>query len=157
PFWDVAEVDAAATEQAGGWIRELIDLARVDPAAAEAHARAECARDAEMCERDPEEFVSFWFDGDGMPAPDRAALRPPEVREPARRQAREALRAGWEGYVQDELLITTRPWGFRPDEIRVPTHVWHGELDMLVPVESARYTARTIPSCSARFFPDEGH
>ena len=61
------------------------------------------------------------------------------------------------GDAQDELIITTRPWGFRVDEIRVPVHLWHGELDMLVPVESARYVARTIPNCEAGFFPDEGH
>ena len=92
-----------------------------------------------------------------MPAPDRAALSTPELREHTRHQLREALRAGWEGYAQDELIITTRPWGFRVDEIRVPVHLWHAELDRLVPVRSARYVVRTIPSCSARFLPDEGH
>jgi pimeloyl-ACP methyl ester carboxylesterase len=157
PFWDVPEVDATATGEAGSWIRELVDLARVDPDAAVAHAREECARDADMCERDPEEFVAYWFDGEGVPAPDRTALRPPELRERAKRQLREALRGGFEGYAQDELIIATRPWEFRVDEIRVPVHLWHGELDRLVPVESARYVARTIPRCSARFLPDEGH
>jgi pimeloyl-ACP methyl ester carboxylesterase len=157
PFWDVPEVDATATEEVGSWIRELVDLARVDPDSAAAHAREECARDAGMCERDPEEFVAYWFDSEGVPAPDRDALRSPEVREHAKRQLREALRGGFEGYAQDELIITTRPWGFGADEIRTPVHLWHGELDTLVPVESARYVARRIPNCSARFFPDEGH
>src|SRR5262249_38095564 len=137
PFWDVPEVDATATNVAGLWIRELIDLARVDPHAAEAHAREECERDAEMCDRDPEEFVAFWFEGDSMPASDRARFEAPELREHAKEQLREALRAGVEGYVQDELIIATRPWGFRVEEIRTPVHLWHGELDTLVPIDSA--------------------
>lgn len=157
PFWDVPEVDATATDQAGHWIRELIDLARVDPSAAAAHARDECARDADMCMRDPEEFVAFWFDGEGVASPDRALLKSPELREHAKGQVREALRAGVDGYTQDELIITVRPWGFRVDEIGVPVHLWHGELDTLVPIQSARYVARAIPNCSPRFFPDEGH
>jgi pimeloyl-ACP methyl ester carboxylesterase len=101
--------------------------------------------------------VAFWFDGEGVPAPDRAALWSPEVREHAKRRLREALRAGFDGYAQDELILTTVSWGFRVDEIRVPVYLWHGELDRLVPVESARYVARTIPNCSTRFLPDEGH
>jgi len=117
PFWDVPEVDATATDEAGRWIRELIDLARVDPSSAAAHARDECARDADMCGRDPEEFVAFWFDGEGVPSPDRALLETPELREHAKDQVREALRAGVGGYTQDELIITVRPWGFRVDEI----------------------------------------
>jgi len=157
PFWDVPEVDATATDEAGGWIRELIDLARVDPGSAEAHAREECGRDAEMCGRDPEEFVAFWFDGEGAPSPDSAVLQTPERREHAKDQVREALRAGVDGYTQDELIISVRPWGFGLDEIGVPVHLWHGELDTLVPVQSARYVARAIPNCSPRFFPNEGH
>jgi pimeloyl-ACP methyl ester carboxylesterase len=157
PFWDVPEVDAAATDEAGRWIRELIDLGRADPDAAAAHARDECERDADMCGRDPDEFVAFWFDGEGVPAADRALLETPELREHVKDQVREALRAGVDGYTQDELIIAVRPWGFRLDEIRVPVHLWHGELDTLVPIESASYAARTIPNCSPRFFSDEGH
>jgi pimeloyl-ACP methyl ester carboxylesterase len=157
PFWDVPEVDATATDEAGQWIRDLIDLGRIDLDSAAAHARDQCARDAEMCGRDPEEFVAYWFDGEGGPSPDGALLETPELRTHVKDQVREALRAGVDGYTQDELIITVRPWGFRLDEIRVPVHLWHGELDTLVPIESARYVARTIPNCSARFFPDEGH
>lgn len=157
PFWDVPELDVSATDQAGQWIRELIDLARVDPSSAAAHAREECSRDAEMCGRDPEEFVAFWFENDGMPAPDRAIYEAPERREHAKHQLREALRGGVDGYTQDELLITVRPWGFRLEEIGVPVYLWHGELDTLAPIEGARYAARTIPSCRPRFFANEGH
>jgi pimeloyl-ACP methyl ester carboxylesterase len=157
PFWDVPEVDATATDEAGRWIRELIDLGRVDPDSAAAHARAQCERDAEMCGRDPEEFVAYWFEREEGPSPDRALLETPELRTHVKDQVREALRAGVDGYTQDELIITVRPWGFRLGEIPGPVHLWHGELDTLVPIESARHVARTIPNCSARFFPDEGH
>jgi pimeloyl-ACP methyl ester carboxylesterase len=157
PFWDVPEVDATATDEAGSWARELIDLARTNPAAAAAHAREECARDAAMAARDPDEFVRLWYDTEGMPLADRALMQNHERRVHSHHQLRTALAGGWEGYAQDELILTTQPWGFRPDEIRVPTFLWHGELDTLVPPQSARYLARVIPNCSARFLPEEGH
>ena len=157
PFWDVPEVDACATAEAGGWLRELIDLARVDPAAAVAHAREECEQDAEMVARDPEEWLRFWFESEDVPAPDREVVARPDDREALVFTLREALRPGIEGYVQDELILAIQPWGFRPQEIRVPVSIWHGELDRLVPVGAARYLARVIPHSSARFLPGDAH
>src|SRR5262249_27961924 len=137
--------------------RELIDLARVDPEAAIAHARDECARDAEMSQRAPDEWLQTWYDADEMSEPDRALMQDAARREHSRSRLREALARGFEGYVQDELILTVRTWGFDAGDIRVPTHLWHGELDTLAPPEGARYLARRIPGCSAHFFPDEGH
>jgi pimeloyl-ACP methyl ester carboxylesterase len=157
PFWDVPEVDAHVTAESGAWIRELIDLARIDPADAVAHARDECERDAEMAQADPADWVRYWFEGDAMPSADRELAKRPEHRLGMMQSLREALRGGIEGYVQDELILTVRSWGFRPAEITVPASIWHGERDTLAPVEGARYLARVIPGCRARFFPDEGH
>jgi pimeloyl-ACP methyl ester carboxylesterase len=157
PFWDVPEVDACATEQSGSWIRELIDLARRDPEAAVAHAREECEQDAEMVERDPAEWLSYWFDNESVPIADRTLMTRPEDRTQMAASLREALRPGTEGYVQDELILTVRPWGFGAEQIAVPAHLWHGEVDTLAPVGGARYLARVIPGCRARFFADEAH
>jgi pimeloyl-ACP methyl ester carboxylesterase len=157
PFWDVPEVDACATAETGSWIRELVDLARNDPEAAVAHAREECEQDAAMLERDPAEWLQFWFENDDMPDGDREIAARPEVREWSFAGLEESLRGGIEGYVQDELVLTVRPWGFRAEEISVPTSIWHGEQDTLAPVGGARYLAATIPDCRAHFFPDEGH
>ena len=141
PFWDVPEVDASATEESGAWIRQLIDLARHDPEAALAHAREECEQDAQMVERDPAEWLSYWFDNDSVPSADRV-LMTPETRIQVVESLKEALRPGIEGYVQDELILTVRPWGFGAEEIAVPSFLWHGELDVLAPVGGARYLAR---------------
>jgi pimeloyl-ACP methyl ester carboxylesterase len=157
PFWDVPELDAAASEHSGLWIRELIDLARVDPAAAAEHAREECELDAEMIARDPDEWITYWFEGDHVAQSDRQRVADPDVRARTAERLSESLRAGPEGYIQDELILATRPWGFGASEIGARVYVWHGEDDTLVPVESARYLARTIPNCAATFFPGEGH
>jgi pimeloyl-ACP methyl ester carboxylesterase len=157
PFWDVPEVDACATEQTGSWIRELIDLARRDPDAAVAHALEECELDAAMVARDPAEWMQYWFENDDMPEADRELAARPEVRAWSFASIEESLHGGIEGYVQDELVLTVRPWGFRAEEISVPTYIWHGERDTLAPVGGARYLAAVIPGSSARFFPEEGH
>jgi pimeloyl-ACP methyl ester carboxylesterase len=157
PFWDLPEVDACATEESGAWIRELIDLARSDPEAAVAHAREECEQDAEMVNRDPAEWVSYWFDNETVPSADRTLVTSSEERGRMITSLRESLRPGTDGYVQDELILTVQPWGFGADQIGVPAYLWHGELDTLAPVGGARYLARAIPGCRARFFADEGH
>jgi pimeloyl-ACP methyl ester carboxylesterase len=157
PFWDVPEVAACATEESGGWIRELVDLGRRDPAAAAAHALEECEQDRSMVERDPEEWLRHWFESENAPKADRELVAREDVREWMLALLSEALRPGIDGYVQDELILTVRPWGFRADRIDVPTYIWHGDVDTLVPVGAARYLARAIPAARARFLPGEGH
>ena len=157
PFWDVPEVDACATDETGSWIRELIDLARRDPEDAVAHAREECEQDAAMVARDPAEWMQFWFENEDMPDADRELAARPDVRAWSLASLEESLRGGIEGYVQDELVLTVRPWGFRAEAISVPTYIWHGERDTLAPVGGARYLAAVIPESSSRFFPEEGH
>ena len=137
----------ARPKQSGAWIRELIDLARSDPEAAVAHAREECEQDAEMVERDPAEWLSYWFDNESVPSADRTLVTRPEDRGRMVATLREAVRSGTEGYVQDELILTVRPWGFGAEQIAVPAYLWHGELDTLAPVGGARYLARVIPGC----------
>jgi pimeloyl-ACP methyl ester carboxylesterase len=62
----------------------------------------------------------------------------------------EALRQGTRGLV-DEVALATRPWGFRPEEIAVPVHLWHGQDDRNVPADLARGVAAAIPGCHAVF------
>jgi len=49
------------------------------------------------------------------------------------------------------------PWGFRLEDISVDVHLWHGTEDDKVPLAMARYVARAIPRCRARFVEGEGH
>jgi pimeloyl-ACP methyl ester carboxylesterase len=90
------------------------------------------------------------------PAPDRAILQQPRIRTGLVEDMGEALRGGGHGAVH-ELVLFSRPWGFRPADVQVPVVLWHGEADAQVPVASARRLARQIPACEARFLPDAGH
>jgi pimeloyl-ACP methyl ester carboxylesterase len=47
--------------------------------------------------------------------------------------------------VVDEYRIFERPWGFDPARIELPTHVWQGDADTLVPVSWSDALAKSIP------------
>lgn len=66
------------------------------------------------------------------------------------------LDGGVPGLVED-YLISCRPWGFSPADVRTPVCLWHGMQDRIVPVEHAWQLAAALPSCRAAFDPDEGH
>jgi pimeloyl-ACP methyl ester carboxylesterase len=81
----------------------------------------------------------------------------PEVRERLREATLEAAARGPEGYAHDLLLLFVSPWGFAPEEISVPTLIWHGDRDPAVPLDVARFFARTIPNGTLQVLPGEGH
>lgn len=62
-----------------------------------------------------------------------------------------------EGYAQDLLILFVSPWGFAPEEISVPTQIWHGDRDPAVPFAVAEFYAATIPDSSLHVLPAEGH
>jgi pimeloyl-ACP methyl ester carboxylesterase len=75
---------------------------------------------------------------------------------------RERLRAGAlaatpEGYAQDLMILFVSPWGFAPEEITVPTLIWHGDRDPAVPFAVAEFFADAIPRSSLTVYPGEGH
>ena len=91
------------------------------------------------------------------PPPDRALLlQRPELAAGFMACFEEACHNGTRGPVTDTTLIA-RPWGVDLAGIQVPVLVWHGVQDRNVPVECARYLARTIPQCQATFYPDDAH
>jgi len=61
-----------------------------------------------------------------------------------------------EGALADWSAIFTRPWGFEPAEIRVPTLLCRGDLDH-VPAAHAEHLARAIPGVELRVWPGLGH
>lgn len=92
----------------------------------------------------------------GLPKPDREALADPLVRGRLVAEVRESLVHGTEGAVSD-FRIFARPWGFALREIRVPVHVWHGELDRNSPAAMARSVAAAIPGARVNIGPRGGH
>jgi pimeloyl-ACP methyl ester carboxylesterase len=88
--------------------------------------------------------------------PDKTALKNHDLTAVLSASFREAFRQSLRWPAEDVVLYS-RPWGFRLQDIRLRVHLWHGEKDWIVPPQMARYTARSISNCRATFYPDEGH
>ena len=70
--------------------------------------------------------------------------------------AGQAIEQGSEGYLED-TLAAVRPWGFRPDAIRVPVLIMHGAKDKMVPCAHGEWLAARCPAAESRIVPDAGH
>lgn len=55
-----------------------------------------------------------------------------------------ALVAGW---FRPRFTV---PWGFDPATITVPTQVWYGTADVMVPPAHGEWIARTVPGAVVR-------
>jgi len=69
---------------------------------------------------------------------------------------RPALGAGPAALIDDDLAHT-RPWGFDPATIAVPTLLLHGADDRMVPPAHSRWLADRIPGADLRIVPGAGH
>lgn len=104
--------------------------------------------------RDPDRFVEAAVAA--MVPSDRRVMNDPNMRAILVENALEVYRQGGGGMYEEGLLLA-RPWGFDPQEVRVPVVWWHGEADLTVPPAMGRHMARALPRCDAHFYPDEGH
>ena len=102
----------------------------------------------------PERVVAQF--ADELSEPDKAVVAHGNFSKFLIQMLREAFRSGSRGLSWDQTIIT-RPWGFRLDEIAIKTHLWHGEMDTLCPINMGHYLAEAIPNCSAQFLPKQGH
>jgi pimeloyl-ACP methyl ester carboxylesterase len=91
----------------------------------------------------------------GPPAADRAVVRQEYV-EDLVASLHEGLRVGADGWLEDDLAIM-KPWGFDVSEVTVPTRLWQGSLDHLVPVTHGEWLATRIPGVVPHFEKDEDH
>jgi pimeloyl-ACP methyl ester carboxylesterase len=57
----------------------------------------------------------------------------------------------------DDMVLVSRPWGFRLRDIRVPVDVWHGEHDVFYPVQMGHVLADEIFGSRVHTFLDEGY
>jgi pimeloyl-ACP methyl ester carboxylesterase len=91
-----------------------------------------------------------------VPRSDRAVLVRPEVRANLRTALREGLRPGIDGARQD-LRLLCAPWGLPLEDIDVPTVVWQGSDDAIVPPGGAYHLAETLPNCRLDVIQGGGH
>jgi pimeloyl-ACP methyl ester carboxylesterase len=91
-----------------------------------------------------------------LPEADRAVLRRADVATVIRESSVEQSANGVWGWVDDDIAFTTT-WGYDPSRITVPTAVWWGTADVLVPPQHGEWLARTVPGAVARVRADGGH
>jgi pimeloyl-ACP methyl ester carboxylesterase len=69
---------------------------------------------------------------------------------------REALAVGVDGWLEDDMAFAL-PWGFELTEVSIPTMVWQGSADLMVPYEHGRWLAAHVPGATVHLEEDEGH
>lgn len=60
-----------------------------------------------------------------------------------------SLRVGVEGWLDDDLAFI-KPWGFSLEEITVPTMIWQGSEDLMVPFAHGKWLVENLPSKSLK-------
>jgi pimeloyl-ACP methyl ester carboxylesterase len=90
-----------------------------------------------------------------LPDVDRAVLTG-EFADDMAAGIREAVRTGVDGWLDDDLAFA-RPWGFSLAEIAVPTMIWQGSADLMVPFAHGQWLAAALPAASAHLEDGEGH
>lgn len=119
----------------------LIELAGEDPDAAARRLLEDCRLELEQAKRESH----------------NEDVHDPALRARLRASLLETAARGPEGYAQDLVVLFISPWGFAPEEIAVPTQIWHGDRDPAVPLAVAEFYAEAIPSSSLRVVPGAGH
>ena len=69
---------------------------------------------------------------------------------------REAVASGVDGWLDDDIAFT-KPWGFDLDALRVPTLIWQGSADLMVPFGHGQWLARRLPHATSHLEDGEGH
>jgi pimeloyl-ACP methyl ester carboxylesterase len=68
----------------------------------------------------------------------------------------EGLRMGIDGWLDDDIAFI-RPWGFELSEIAIPTSIWQGSEDLMVPFAHGTWLASQLPGASVHLETSEGH
>jgi pimeloyl-ACP methyl ester carboxylesterase len=69
---------------------------------------------------------------------------------------RQGLANGVDGWIDDDLAFT-RHWGFELADIAVPTYLWQGSEDLMVPFAHGQWLAENIPGVVAHLEQGDGH
>jgi pimeloyl-ACP methyl ester carboxylesterase len=69
---------------------------------------------------------------------------------------REGLRTGVDGWLDDDIAFT-RPWGFDLGSITVPTSLWQGSEDLMVPFAHGLWLADHVAGVTPHLLDGEGH
>jgi pimeloyl-ACP methyl ester carboxylesterase len=90
------------------------------------------------------------------PIADNIALKRPEVRQVFVMSAKESLRKGAQGALQD-FVMYSHEWGFNIKDISMVINLWHGKSDATVPFSHGNFMANRLHHARSHFFSEEGH
>lgn len=149
----VAPYDAAGLDFLAAMGQENVDEFHA-ALAGEQQLRDVLTAEAEQLGRATPEVIA-----DGMasllPPSDLAALNE-DFGEDLAANFREGLRGGPDGWIDDDLAFV-QPWGFDPADLTVPTHVWQGSEDLMVPYAHGQWLAERVGGGRAHLLEGEGH
>jgi pimeloyl-ACP methyl ester carboxylesterase len=91
-----------------------------------------------------------------LPDSDREIMARPQVAAVMAEWLAECVRTGVWGWVDDDIAFTV-PWGFDVATIRVPTAIWWGANDVLVPPQHGEWLAAAVPGALTRVDASAGH
>ena len=148
PWRQIGPVDPDDPELA---ILALADARDVPAALREYHAFAAQAFD-QMMTLDDDEMVAEFFAG--APEGDLAWLDATARRRWAA-DLRDALQT-YDGYALDNIAWGST-WDIDPRALRVPTWLWYGQLDRMVPPSHGDWLAERIPGSTLVRRPGKGH
>jgi pimeloyl-ACP methyl ester carboxylesterase len=57
----------------------------------------------------------------------------------------------------NDVILFTRDWGFRLDEVKVPVRWWHGDSDHIVPFAHGEHVVSLLPDAELFALPGESH
>ncbi len=97
--------------------------------------------------RDPQRITRLL--GSGLSEPDAQVVARPEVQQMQIAMFLEAFRSGYRGEVRG-VVVATRPWGVRFEEIALAVRLWDGDQNRLVPPSHAQYLAYALPNAQLR-------
>ncbi|PQM44472.1 hypothetical protein C1Y40_05367 [Mycobacterium talmoniae] len=56
-----------------------------------------------------------------------------------------------------DVVLFSRDWGFRLDEVKVPVRWWHGDHDHIVPFAHGEHVVSRLPDAELYHLPGESH
>ncbi len=69
---------------------------------------------------------------------------------------RQAVSVSMDGWVDDDLAFAA-PWGFALSDVTVPTYLWQGSEDLMVPFAHGEWLVGRIPGVTSHLEQGEGH
>ena len=86
---------------------------------------------------------------------DRAFLAPAETAQDTAATVSAGVQRGAAGWIDDDLAFV-KPWGFAVDQFAVPTFLWQGGQDLMVPYAHGEWLAGHVPGAVTHLMKNEG-